>query len=189
MTPEDRTPYAEGRLHLQTFTSAYGVTTVRFEHGPLQFSFTSHEHPLTHLEVDPQGRLRLWLQYCRIRLKFDLFSPPDESGYHEQLLQYRTASYSHQDIEEEEDVKITCRPVQEKGYDQPAEIALDSRSSESKPNCMHFHANWVIKLHDFNNSKFMSTKFLFFFKESQQLNEHVRVCIVGTYEGLRTRVV
>lgn len=137
MTPEDRTQISERRLSLQTFTSAYGVTTVRFEHGPLQFAFTSSEQPQTHLETDPQGRLSLWLQYQRVRLKLDLFSPLDEGGYsEEEVWHHRLASYSLRDFYHEggieEDVKITCKAVQEKGYDLAAELALDNRSSELK---------------------------------------------------------
>ena len=50
--------------------------------------------------------------------------------WHHRLASYSLRDFYHEGIED--DVKITCKAVQEKGYDLAAELALDNRSSELK---------------------------------------------------------
>ena len=131
MTPESRTSYAEESPQPRTHTSIFGVTTVKFEHGPLQFTFSSHEPPLVQFEANPRGGRSLELQYRRVRLKFELSTPPDGSSYEEHYrpegYPYREDGHFYREGEEEEETKITCTALQEEGYDLPAEIAVDFR--------------------------------------------------------------
>ena len=65
-----QTPPQDETISVQTYTNAFGVTTVKICYGPIRFTLTSTERPVIHQWTNDKDRTFVTIDYHRFKLVF-----------------------------------------------------------------------------------------------------------------------